>query len=183
MEWHDLSLWFKKNNSTFLNYMTVCIIGITHPSPSARQASIVLGLRLCSINSADKLPVFTRPAWLCAHPPLLGVRRVPTHPPLLGAGSEKGADKYLQSESKLGGSLHNGLARPSGYLDEEGVGRGPLLFASIGEGAPYMVLEGGLEVRASPPARTQGRVGRLHVESLFCYLLGCMTLDDTPIIP
>ena len=79
--------------------------------------------------------------------------------------------------------MNNGLAQPSGYLDEESVGRGPLLSARVGEGAPHMVLEGGLEVRASCPARTQGRVGRLHFEPLFCYVLGCVTLDDTPIIP
>lgn len=79
VEWHYLSPLFQKNKSTFLNYTPACIIGITHPRPSARQASIEPGLRPRSINYADKLPVLTRPVWLWAHPPLQAVRKAQTN--------------------------------------------------------------------------------------------------------
>lgn len=130
VEWHYLSPLFQKNKSTFLNYTPACIIGITHPRPSARQASIELGLRPRSINYADKLPVFTGPVWLCAHPPLQAVRKAQTH----------------IYRAAVDWSLPAGRAPPSGYLDKERVGRSRLLSAGVGEGDPYMVSERRLEV-------------------------------------
>lgn len=81
MAWHYPSLLFKKNKSTFLNYMpVVCIIGITCPPPSALQTSIVPALWLSSISYLDKLPVLTCPAWLCSHLPFTeGWESLPTN--------------------------------------------------------------------------------------------------------
>lgn len=144
VEWHYLSPLFQKNKSTFLNYTPACIIGITHPRPSARQASIEPGLWPRSINYADKLPVFTGPVWLCTHPPLQAVRKAQTH----------------IYRAAVDWSLPAGHAPPSGYLDKERVGRSRLLSAGVGEGDPYMVSERRLKVSVSPASRTRGREGR-----------------------
>lgn len=59
-------------------HASVCGIGITRPPHLlGRRPLSWPSLWLRSINYADKLPVFTCPAWLCTHPALLGVRKAP----------------------------------------------------------------------------------------------------------
>ena len=167
VEWHYLSPLFQKNKSTFLNYPPACIIGITYPRPSARQASIEPGLRPRSINYADKRPVFTCPVWHCAHPPLQAVRKVQTN--------------LYRATVDWAWACTRDAPCPQAIWTRKGLEGAAFCLQGLGRRTHTWSRRDTLKSEYHPLQGLKAERGD-HQEPLFCCLPGCVSLAETPTI-